>query len=245
LAEEPDLRDTALYHSVLAAIAEGNTTRGGIAGYLARPSTDLAHPLGVLEDAGLIAREPDLFRGNRSAYRIGEPLVAFYHAVMRPVWGELERPGRSAGIWRRMRPTFSSKVMGPHFEHLCRDWAHWYAAPETFGGYPARIGSGTINDRSAHVLREIDIGVLGQGESGRSEVLCLGEAKWNTVMTPGHVERLARARDLLRDHPGATAGDRTRLALFSAAGFSDEVRALAARSADIVLVDLSRLYHGE
>ena len=134
LAEEPDLRDTALYHSVLAAIAEGNTTRGGIAGYIARPSTDLAHPLGVLEDAGLIAREPDLFRGNRSAYRIGKPLVAFYHAVMRPVWGDLERPGRSADVWRRMRPTFSSKVMGPHFERLCRDWAHWYAAPVNFGG---------------------------------------------------------------------------------------------------------------
>ena len=31
LAEEPDLRDPALYHSVLAAIAEGNTMRGAIA----------------------------------------------------------------------------------------------------------------------------------------------------------------------------------------------------------------------
>ena len=28
LAEEPDMRDTALYHSVLAAIADGNTSRG-------------------------------------------------------------------------------------------------------------------------------------------------------------------------------------------------------------------------
>jgi AAA+ ATPase superfamily predicted ATPase len=54
LAEEPDIHDTALYHGVLAAIAEGNTTRGGIANYLERKSTDLAHPLGVLHDAGLI-----------------------------------------------------------------------------------------------------------------------------------------------------------------------------------------------
>jgi uncharacterized protein len=37
LAEEPDIHDTALYHAVLAAIAEGNTTRGGIADYLERP----------------------------------------------------------------------------------------------------------------------------------------------------------------------------------------------------------------
>jgi len=252
LATEPDLRDTALYHSVLAAIAEGNATRGGIASYLARRSTDLAHPLGVLEDAGLISREADLLRGNRSAYRIAEPMVTFYHAVMRPAWGDLERPGRAADIWRRLRQTFVSKVVGPHFERLCRDWARWYAAPETFGGYPATVGSGTINDRSGRALIEIDVAVLAQGEAGqaqgqagRPEVLCLGEAKWNTVLTPGHLERLTRARDLLRDHPSARAGDRTRLALFSGAGFSDELRRLAARSPEIVLVDLERLYRRE
>lgn len=33
LAEGPDLRDAGLYHSVLAAVAEGNGSRGGIAAY--------------------------------------------------------------------------------------------------------------------------------------------------------------------------------------------------------------------
>ena len=42
LAEEPELHDIALYHSVLAAIADGNASRGGIADYLGRKSTDLA-----------------------------------------------------------------------------------------------------------------------------------------------------------------------------------------------------------
>jgi uncharacterized protein len=32
LAEEPGIRDNAVYHSVLSAVAEGNGTRGGIAG---------------------------------------------------------------------------------------------------------------------------------------------------------------------------------------------------------------------
>jgi len=45
LAEEPDLRDTALYHSVLAAIAEGNTTRGAIASHVGRKTNELAQPL--------------------------------------------------------------------------------------------------------------------------------------------------------------------------------------------------------
>ncbi|WP_017600444.1 ATP-binding protein, partial [Nocardiopsis lucentensis] len=62
LAEEPDLRDTALYPSVLAAVADGNATRGGMAGYLERRATDIAHPINVLEDAGLLRRDADAFR---------------------------------------------------------------------------------------------------------------------------------------------------------------------------------------
>ena len=245
LAEEPELRDTALYHSVLAAIAGGNATRGGIAGYMARASTDLAHPLGVLEDSGFISRDTDLFRGNRSAYRIAEPMVAFYHAVMRPTWGDLERPGRGSEVWRRIHQTFASKVVGPHFERICRDWARWYAAPDTLGGYPGKVGSGSINDRSGRMLREVDVAVMAHEDAGGSEVLCLGEAKWNTMVNPGHLERLARTRDLLRNHPTAKSSDRTKLALFSLAGFSDDLRELAASSADVVLVDLRRLYTGE
>jgi hypothetical protein len=244
LAEEPGIRDTAVYNSVLAAIAQGNATRGGIASYLARPATELAHPLDVLEDAGLISREADAFRANRSAYRIAEPIVAFYQAVMRPAWGELERPGAASQVWRRMRQTFTSKVVGPHFERLCRDWARWYAAPETFGGYPARVGSGAINDRSGRMLLETDVVVLGDDGASQPQVLGLGEAKWNTVMTPGHLERLARVRGLLREHKGLRATDDTRLMLFSAAGFTDELRDRAERESAVVLVSLDRLYEG-
>ena len=42
LAEEPGTRDLSLYHSTLAAVAEGNTTRGGIANYIGRKAADLA-----------------------------------------------------------------------------------------------------------------------------------------------------------------------------------------------------------
>ncbi|QRX91185.1 AAA family ATPase [Streptomyces noursei] len=64
LAEEPELHDAAVYHSVLAAIASGNPSRGGIADYLGRKSTDLAHPLNVLQDVGMITHEADAFRRN-------------------------------------------------------------------------------------------------------------------------------------------------------------------------------------
>ncbi|MCT2594171.1 ATP-binding protein [Streptomyces sp. N2-109] len=244
LAEEPDLHDAALYHSVLAAIADGNAARGGIAGYLARKSTDLAHPLGVLEDVGMVRHEPDAFRRNRSAYRIAEPLVTFYHAVMRPVWGDLERPGRASAVWGRAAGTFRSKVVGPHFEGLCREWARWYAASGSCGGTPSRVASGTVSDPVARTSHELDVAVFGQGENGGERLLAIGEAKWQEKVGLGHLRRLQHMRGLLaaRDQGGA---DDTRLLCFGGAGFSDELRRAAEQDATVQLVDLERLYYGE
>ena len=247
LAEEPELHDTALYHSVLAAIATGNNARGGIADYLGRKSTDLAHPLTVLEDVGLIRHEPDAFRRNRSAYRIAEPLVTFYHSVMRPNWGDLERPGRAPAVWQRAQPTFRSKVLGPHFETLCREWARWHATDETHGGHPIRVAAGTVNDPTAKTSHEIDVAVYGQSSddaSDREVLLSIGEAKWNDTMGLSHLQRLQHIRELLRTR-GTAHGAAPRLMCFSGAGFTDELQHTAKQDHTVQLIDLQRLYHGK
>lgn len=244
LAEEPELQDTALYHSVLAAITAGNAARGGIADYLGRKSTDLAHALHVLEDVGLIRHEGDAFRKNRSAYRIAEPLVTFYHAVMRPEWGDLERPGRAPAVWRRVQSTFRSKVLGPHFEAMCREWTRWYASSDTLGGHRTRVESGTVADPAAKTSREVDLAVFGRDDDGREILLAIGEAKWNDTMGLGHLQRLQHIRSLLSAR-GTTGAERARLVCFSGAGFTDDLRRLAERDEKLQLVDLGRLYHGE
>ncbi|WP_230882387.1 ATP-binding protein [Planomonospora sp. ID91781] len=184
LAEEPDLRDTTLYHSVLAAVAEGNATRSGMAGYLERKAADIAHPINVLEDAGLLHRDADVFR----------------------------------------------------------DWASHHADPDLLGGLPARVGHGVVNDAARRTGHEVDVAVAGIGDGRKAPLLLIGEAKWNDVMGMGHLDRLRHVRSLI------ARGDRydtapTRLACFSGAGFTDELRALAARSdSDVLLVDLAELY---
>ncbi|WP_189934014.1 AAA family ATPase [Streptomyces sulfonofaciens] len=243
LAEEPELHDTALYHAVLAAIAAGNAARGGIADYLGRKSTDLAHPLTVLQDVGLITYEADAFRRNRSAYRIAEPLIVFYHAIMRPAWGDLERPGRAPAVWRRAQPAFRSKVVGPHFEQVCREWARWHAAPDTHGGQVSRVASGTVNDPASRTSHEVDVAVRGESWNGSEALLAIGEAKWNEVMGMGHLERLQHIRALLTAR--GTATDATRLQCYSGAGFTDELRHLAYGDPTVQLIDARRLYHGD
>ncbi len=236
LAEETEIRDPALYHSVLGAIAAGNHTNGGIASFVGRKSAEITHPLNVLEDCALIAKEPDLFRPARSAYRITEPLITFYEAIMRPEWFRLES-GQAEAVWRDQRASFLSRVVGPHFETLCRSFV-LRASPGLFGSPSGDVGSGVVNDSANRTQIQIDVAVLAPQEPGRRRrILSLGEAKWGDVMGHHHVERLARARDLLS--ASYDTGDCV-LACYSAAGFRDDLR--AARDPRLALITLDDIY---
>jgi uncharacterized protein len=238
LAEETEIRDTALYNAVLGAIASGNATRGGIASYIGRKSPDIGHPLTVLEGLQLITRDADPFRRGRSAYRITEPLIVFYEAVMRGEWTRLER-GDTAGAWANSQATFLSQVVGPHFEAICREWALLAGAP-VFGEAPGEVGSGIVADPARRSQIQVDVAVLAVGEPGQvRRVLSIGEAKWDTVMNLGHLERLRRARDLLAVKGYDTRA--TQLTCYSGAGF-DPALGDAAADPHIQLVGLDHLY---
>jgi hypothetical protein len=236
LAEETEIREPGLYHSVLSAIAEGNRTNGGIASFVGRKSADITHPLNVLEDAALITKEADVFRRGRWLYRVTEPLITFYEVVMRPEWFRLES-GHAEEVWRDQRADFLSRVVGPHFESLCRSFA-LHVDTGLFGGPVAEVGSGIANDPANRTQIEIDVAVLASPEPGRPRrLLSLGEVKWGQVMTSQHTARLARARDLL-----AASFDVSDcvLACYSAAGFSAELHSTAGPG--VVLISPSNLY---
>ncbi len=239
LAEEHDLRDTAVYHSVLAACAEGRTSRGEIAAALHRPPSDLAHALSVLEDIGLIARTQDCLRRGRPVYAVREPIVRFYHAVMRPSWGRLERPGHARQVWAESRDRFESAILGPHFEQLCREWSAHYASTSLLGGRAAQVGAGVVTDRVGRSRIDVDVVVKGErSRRGTTPLLALGEAKWGQRVGATQVARLRRARELLSARSDLdTSG--CRLLLFSGAGVD------GVPGDDVTVVDPALLYSSE
>jgi hypothetical protein len=243
LAAEAELHDMGLYHSVLAAIADGNTTRGKIATYIRRKSGDLAHPLNVLMDCGLVHRRADAFRENQTTYEIAEPLITFYHAVMRPIWSDLAHTRDSARLWERSQSRFTADVLGSHFEQLARHWIRYFAPEETAGGFPSHVGSGTLNDPAARKTREVDVVVLGPGDDNREKLLAIGEVKWHETMGIPHLDRLRHIRGLLtaqNRHGAATA----RLLCLSGTGFTTELTREAAQSGDVRLLTPADLYEG-
>jgi AAA+ ATPase superfamily predicted ATPase len=235
LDEDLDVRDSAMYHSVLSAIAQGNSTRGGVANYVGRKAADIGHHLNVLEDSALVRREPDLFRSGRSTYRIAEPLVVFYQVVMRPLWGQLES-GLADRVWPSGRTRFSAQVLGPHFEQLCREY-ELTAGADRYAELPADVGAGVVFDSSKRRPIEVDVVVLAAAEPGRPrKVLSLGEAKWGDVMGGRDLDRLRRARDLLTERGYDTAD--TVLTCYSGAGFAEDLEGSGVRT--VGLADLYR-----
>lgn len=238
LAEEADIRDPALYHSVLAAVAEGNNTWGRIASHIGYKSSDIAHPLSVLEDCGLVIKERDAFQSNATRYLIAEPIIAFYQAIMRPEWTELTL-GNARQVWERSKQRFLSTIMGPHFENLCRDFALRYAS-DIFGGV-GEVAAGTITDAGSRSKIHVDVAVLGPAYPNQPRaVRSLGEAKWGKTMSLAHLQQLGRARDLLAAKGYDTS--QTVLTCYSGAGFDADLRASAATDPHVLLVDLPMLY---
>jgi hypothetical protein len=110
-----------------------------------------------------------------------------------------------------------------------------------FGGFPAQVGHGLVNDPATRTQIEVDVAVLAAPEPGQPRrVLSLGEAQWGEVMGHRHLQRLAKARDLL-----AQAGYDTRdtvLACYSGAGCNDDLAESATDDRKVALVGLDRLY---
>jgi uncharacterized protein len=241
--EDPRIRDTAAYSSVLAAVAAGESSPTKIGGLLGRPATSLTHQLTTLASAGFIDRRHDLLLDRRPVVTIADPMVRFHQLVIEPYLADLEA-GRARQVWVEAEHTVESKIFGPHFEVVAGEWVARYAAEEA-GLAVGPVGQTVIACREHQTGHEIDVLALARGSRPRTPgtpVAFIGEAK-HRDRRPGLAElrRLQHLRDLLTaaGHDAATATT----GLFSVTGFTDEVVAEASASkGKILLATLNDLY---
>lgn len=241
--EDPRIRDTAAYSSVLAAVAAGESSPTKIGGLLGRPATSLAHQLATLASAGFIDRRHDLLLDRRPVVTVADPMVRFHQLVIEPYLADLEA-GRARQVWAEAEHTVESKIFGPHFEALAAGWVARYAAREV-GLTVGPVGQTVIACREHKVGHEVDILALARGSRPRTPgtpVAFVGEAK-HRDRRPGLAElrRLQHLRDLLTA-AGHDASDAV-VGVFSTVGFTDDLAAEAAASqGKILLATLGELY---
>lgn len=242
LEEQGDIVDDALYWSVLTAIAAGNTRRGQIASMIGRPETALAHPLTVLTSTQLVTRQEDALKAKRATFHLAEPILRFRQLVIEPNENRLIRR-RASQVWEESADVVSSKILGPHFEELARQWAE-DASPATTGGRAGRVGSSVLDCAKCKKTHQIDVVVVEKVRNSEQQVIAIGEAKWReSPVGVAELNRLTHLCDLVSTkHASAPV---INALLFSKSGFTDGIiRAAAASSDRVQLIDLERLYTG-
>jgi AAA+ ATPase superfamily predicted ATPase len=245
LREDPRITDRALYQSVLAAVAAGETSPGAIANVLGRDSRSMSHPLDVLRTAGFVRRNEDVLAQRKPVYSLADPIIRFGLLVIRPRQAMYEER-RTAAAWAESGSIVSSRILGPHFEDLAREWTQRFAEPDTLGGPVSVVGSAVLNDPAGRARHEIDVVALAAGETmhGRTvRVQVLGEAKaTNRPRGEADLARMERIRDLLAQRGHDVSA--TRLLVFSRTGFEPSLVAAARIRPGVQLIDLERLYLG-
>ncbi|GAA1702049.1 hypothetical protein GCM10009765_59460 [Fodinicola feengrottensis] len=242
LREDPRITHRTLYYDLLSAVAQGASTPSKIGAMLEKQRSAVAAPLDVLESTGYLRKEQDLLKGRSPVITVADPVIRFNQLITLPMVDLIEH-GRAQVAWQDSKPTFHSKILGPHFEETAREWTRAFAFDET----PVRVGavgSAEIADPAARTKHEIDVLALAPGErpqSSHAQVVLLGEAK-ATQQPRGmkDVERLERLRDLLEDQ-GHHSRDAV-LALYSLHGFYPDLVQAAGRRQDLLLIDIDALY---
>ncbi|MFE0688989.1 ATP-binding protein [Streptomyces xiamenensis] len=243
LREDPRLDQRATYYPLLSAMVSGATTPTEIGARIGKERSTTAHALEVLEAAGYAQRDQDLLKKRSPSYLVPDPMIRFNQAVTIPQTPLIDA-GRYERAWQQARPAFQSQVLGPHFEHLAREWTRRWAPDEVPGLDFGWVSRTEVPDPAARTKHEVDVALLGPGESPRQAhrtIQLLGEAKATTAPRGAKdLERLEHIRALLARQGHHTEG--AVLALFSLHGFWPDLEALAAHRDDVLLISLPELY---
>ncbi|MET8867260.1 ATP-binding protein [Nonomuraea sp. NPDC004580] len=242
LREEPSIADPSSYAAVLAAISAGNHRRTEIAAVLGRPVSALGHLLSGLRGIGLVEQVDDALRQKRSVYRIAEPVVRLHQLITQRREPELVA-GRAAQVWRSSADTVASKIYGPHFEDLAREWCFLHASGDTLGGFASAVRPSEVSCQAHRRRHELDVVVTETASSQRDRITAIGEAKG--TLAPMDITQLQRLEHLRALLPDDRVDGPPKLLLFGRAGFTGELVEVARGRRDVELVDLHRLYAGD
>ncbi|GGQ27994.1 AAA family ATPase [Streptosporangium pseudovulgare] len=243
LREDPRITQHMLYYDLLSAIAHGAGTPSKIGAALGRERGAVTYPLDVLESTGYVTREQDLLKARSPIITLADPVIRFNQLITLPQASVIDQ-GFAAEAWKVSAPTFNSKILGPHFEALAREWTRRYAHEILPDGLPGDVGTCEFTDQAARTKHEIDVLALALGQlprHPRARIAVIGEAKATLDRRGGtDLARLEHLRAALSRQGHET--DRAVLTLFSMSGFHPDLVATAARRSDVLLVDLAALY---
>lgn len=243
LYEEPlmllrqELREPALYNSILDAVGRGATKPKEIAEKAGVERESVGKYLKTLEDLGVVRRwvpfgeNPQTSR--RGIYRLDDQLFAFWYRFVSANVGAIESGAGAAVAQAQAFGHAFDTFMGGCFETMC---AQWLVRANRAGRLPFLASSfGRWWGTNPRAREEVDIDVLAANkEEGR---LLAGECKWRSEFDETEALRTLEERSrLLKGY------DEVGYALFSRNPASEGTKAKASERGNVLLVSAQDMY---
>lgn len=237
LFEEPEnllkqeLREPAIYNSVITAVAGGASHSNEIATKVGIESPICAKYLKVLLDLGILIKETPITEkpGKKTVYTIGDNFFRFWYRFV-PQNTSAISAGRIEQIYDSVIKKHYSDYMGRIFEQMCREYLFLYA--EDVPVVLSDIGQWWGTDSKAKKEVQIDI----VGIPAESNEYIIGSCKYRN--TPVGVDEF----ELLKNYAGVFGkGDKYHYYIFSKGGFTQGLQDIAGKG-EVKLMTLEDMY---
>ncbi len=230
-----ELREPALYSSVLDAVAAGATAPKAIADRAGVDEGSVGKYLATLVGLGIVEKVVPFGEGPRSRkglYRIQDPFFAFWYRFVSPHIGAIEAGAGEAVARMASGPALSTYV-GRQFETVCRQW---FMRENRRGRLPflaSEFGAWWGADPTAR--EQVDIDVIAADSLSKAAVF--GECKWREQFDE------TSAMDTLVYRAGLVKGyERRSYVLFAKNPVGAGTSAKVAARDDFSVVTADRLY---
>ncbi|MBW3090945.1 ATP-binding protein [Bifidobacterium miconisargentati] len=238
LYEEPmmllrqELREPALYSSILDAVGAGRTKPKEIAEYAGVDPNTVGSYLRTLEQLGIIERlvpfGEDPNRSRKGLWKIRDPFFAYWYRFVSPATALVDTGyGQAAAVSATSGEVFDTYV-GQQFETMCTQWLLRQCREQRIDFLPTAFGKWWGNDPIAREQTDIDVVMI---DSINHKVL-LGECKWREHLNETEaIDRLKARSPLIREN-----GDRLYY-LFTKRPASAATQAKAAADSTLTIID--------
>jgi len=235
LCDEPnfllrqEVSEVGTYFSIIKAIAAGNSKLSAIAAVLEIKATSLTKYLKTLMDLDILEREVPVTedkpeKSKRGLYKIKDNYLKFWFTFIYPNRSFIES-GHSEIVMNKIRNDLVANHTAFVYEDVCHERMWQLNADGVWPFMFMKLG------RYWDAKTEIDVAAV--DPDGKN--LVLGECKyWNR---PVGVKVLHDLEVKAETVPWEKVQRRVWYVLFSAGGFTDELKELAAEREDVLLVD--------
>ena len=226
---QQEVSEVGSYFSIIKSIAAGNQKLSAIAATLEVKSTSLTKYLKTLIDLDILEREvpvtePNPEKSKKGLYKIRDNYLRFWFAFVYPNRSFIES-GHSALVLEKIRKSLVKNHIAFVYEDVCQERMWDLNAANAWPFHFSKLG------RYWDAKHEIDLAAL--DPDGKN--LILGACKyWQEPVGPRVFWDLVAKTDAV---PWERGHRTVWYVLFSASGFTDDLKALAAQREDLLLFD--------